>query len=82
MSPFYTVEGNGFIEFVQHVIDLVSLKGAMNAKELLPCTDIVKHCLISMNETIKRNLTKHMLNVNYVTCTGDNFTKKYLQERY
>ena len=40
--PFVSVEGKGFIDLIQHLINLACAQGNVNATELLPTADTVK----------------------------------------
>lgn len=82
LRPFYMVEGEGFIDFCQALIDLGASKGSMDAKELLPCADTVRNHLKDINGAIKSNLIEHLKAIESVNCTADHWTNKYLQERY
>ena len=51
--PFYMLEGIGFRKLVQSIIKLASVKGNIDAKDLLPTADAVHDHIISIHIKIK-----------------------------
>ena len=75
--PFYLVEGQGFIDLIQHVIKVACAKGSVNAKQLLPTADTVKSHLFKLDQKMRQNLIKRLQSIDYVNGTTDHWTDKY-----
>ena len=80
--PFYMVEGEGFIELIQWIIDLVAAKGRIDARELLPKSKAVKAHLAQIDEKLREKLKLRMQTIKYVNCTTDHWTEKYSAQSY
>ena len=80
--PFYMIEGQGFCGLIQSIIDLVSVKGRLDAEKLLPSADTVKNHLMAIDQKIRVNLTEKLSKIKFINCTTDHWVDKYSGQSY
>lgn len=71
MRPFTSIEGRGMEQFVDTIIQVVSMEGVIAAKEILPCADTIKNHTKKMAANIRMKLKSILSTVPHLNCTTD-----------
>lgn len=82
LRPFHIVEGQGFIDMIQAIIKLASVKGQMDAAKLLPTADTVKNHLNTLDKNMRTNLRNHLLSIPSINATTDHWKDDYVGQSY
>lgn len=80
--PFNMVEGDGFVEFIQSVIDVAAIKGRVLAADLLPTADTVTNHLMQIDQSLRARLKLELEEIDHVNCTTDHWSDKYSGQKY